>query len=173
MCLKSSGVCLPLSLVCWSGWRSVRNLICLICLVSVLSIPVWSETSPLSEPDWPELTTYLNEIASGLNMTESASDEIETSQQQREQLLIETEQSLDGRENSLSQREMLLDEREQGLNEQEQDLQQRESLYSGIQTDLDAANTEIRRQKIRSVVWLILAAVAAGVTGYGIGRLTD
>ena len=170
MCKISSGVWLPLSLVYWLGWRSVRNLICLICLVSVLSIPVWSETSPPSEPDWAELTTYLDVIDSGLNMTESASDEIETSQQQREQLLIETEQSLDGRETSLSQREVLLDEREQGLNEQEQDLQGRESLYGVMQTDLDTATTEIRRQKIKTGFYVILAVIVAGAAGYGIGK---
>ena len=165
-----NGCWLSLRSVCWPGRFLVRNLICLICLVSVLSIPVWSETSPPSEPDWPELTTYLDVIDSGLNMTESASDEIETSQQQREQLLIETEQSLDGRENSLSQREVLLDEREQGLNEQEQDLQERESLYGVMQTDLDTATTEIRRQKIKTVIYVTLAIVAAGAAGYGIGK---
>jgi len=113
---------------------------------------------------------YLNEIDSGLSMTESASDEIKTSQQQREQLLIETEQSLDGREISLSQREVLLSERERGLSEQEQDLQQRESSYDDMQMSLDAANKEIDQQKIRKWLFVIGVGVVSGYLGYHAGN---
>ena len=170
MCKRSSGVSRRLLLACWSGLRLARSLICLICLVLVLLVPVWSETSPLLEPDWPELTTYLDEIDSGLSMTESASDEIETSQQQREQLLIETEQSLDGRENFLNQKKLLLDEREQGLNEQELDLRQRESLYSGMQVDLDAANEKLDEQKIRKWFFIVGVGVVSGYLGYRVSK---
>ena len=170
MCRRSSGVLRRSSLVWWWGRCSVRGSTCLICLVLALSTPVWSETSPPSEPDWPELMTYLDVIDSGLSMTESASSEIETSQQQREQLLIETEQSLDEREDSLSQREVLLDEREQGLNGQEQDLQQRESSYGDMQMSLDAANERLDEQKIRKWFFIAGAGVVFGYLGYRAGK---
>ncbi len=156
-----------LSSASWWVRLWVRNGICLICLVSVLSIPVWSEISNNSEPDWPELTSSLNEIDSGLQMIGTASDEIETSQQQREKLLREKEKYLDERDNSLNKREQLLGEREQGLNAREQGLDERASLYSGMQVDLEKAHTDLKKAKRWGIFYVVLAALG----GYLVAKL--
>ncbi len=166
MCRRSSGAWSPSRLACWSGWSLARSLICSICLVLALSTPAWSETSPPSEPDWLELTRYLDVIDSGLSMTENASDEIENSQQQREQLLTETERRLSERKFFLSQREVLLSEREQGLSEREQDLQQRESSYDAMQASLDAASEKISQQRTKSLFLIASALLVGGLTGW-------
>jgi len=48
-----------------------------------------------------------------------------------------------------------------------------ENTIEPLQQALDIAEKEIRRQKTRMVIYVILAAAAAGAAGYGIGRLAD
>ena len=63
------------------------------------------------------------------------------------------------------------------INELEKRLQQLsesdESTVRPLNQALGIAEKEIRRQKIKTVIYVILAAAAAGAAGYGIGRLTD
>jgi len=57
------------------------------------------------------------------------------------------------------------------LKKQQEDLKKYEALEKTCQEIADTAQKELRRQKIRTVIYVILAAAAAGTAGYGIGRL--
>jgi len=57
------------------------------------------------------------------------------------------------------------------LKKQQEDLQKYEGLEKTCQKIAETAQKEIRRQKIKTAIYVILAAAAAGVAGYGIGRL--
>jgi chromosome segregation ATPase len=48
-----------------------------------------------------------------------------------------------------------------------------ENTVQPLQEALRAAEKEIRRQKTKTVIWVILAAAAAGAAGYGIGQFTE
>ena len=48
-----------------------------------------------------------------------------------------------------------------------------ENIAQPLRDALTIAEKELRRQKIKTVIYVILAAVAAGAAGYGIGRLAD
>ena len=48
-----------------------------------------------------------------------------------------------------------------------------EDTVRPLREALGIAEKEIRRQKIKTVIYAILAAAAAGAAGYGIGRLAD
>ena len=170
---KRNGFWLRFSLVSWWAHLLVRGSIFLICLVLALPLPVWSGALEDSEPDWPELTDYLNEIDAGLNMIDLPLSEIENNLTEREQNLSEREAASLQKERELNETELRLQEREQGLNAREQDLQGRESLYNGMQVDLDAATIALGKAKTRGLVIAILLGIAAGAAGYGIGRLAD
>ena len=59
------------------------------------------------------------------------------------------------------------------LKKQQEDLKRYEALERTCQEIAETAQKEIRRQKIRTAIYVILAAAAAGAAGYGIGRLID
>jgi chromosome segregation ATPase len=48
-----------------------------------------------------------------------------------------------------------------------------ENVVRPLQQALTVAERELRRQKIKTVIWVILAAAAAGAAGYGIKAVVD
>jgi len=62
---------------------------------------------------------------------------------------------------------------DESVKKQQEDLQKYEGLEKVCQEIAEMAQKEIRRQKTRTVIYVILAAAAAGAAGYGIGKLTD
>jgi LPS O-antigen subunit length determinant protein (WzzB/FepE family) len=157
-----------------SAWSSARRLarssICLILAVWLLTVPVWSETSALSEPDWPELMSYLEEIRAGLNMTDLPFSEIGNYFSSESDRLNEEKTELQSEKQRLQQEKNNLEKRESGLNAREQDLDARQSLYDGMQKDLQVANDDLKRMKKWGWIITALAAVAAGLGGYKIGK---
>lgn len=151
----------------WSVRLSARSSICLICLVSVLVLPAWSAPSEDLEPDWPELMRALNEIDSGLQMTEQPLSEIGSYFKSESDRLQQEKAELQNETERLQREKNSLDERERELNGREQGLQERESLYSDMQMDLDAAN----KAKWRGRVLALIIAGVASWAGYKIGRL--
>jgi len=59
---------------------------------------------------------------------------------------------------------------DESVKKQQEDLKKYEDLEKVCQEIAETAQKEIRRQKIKTVIYLILTAVAAGAAGYGIGR---
>jgi len=56
------------------------------------------------------------------------------------------------------------------LKKQQEDLKKYEALEKTCQEIAKTAQDELRRQKNKTVIYVILAAAAAGAAGYGIGR---
>lgn len=138
-----------------------RSLIFSIFLVLVLLVPNLNA----SEPDWPELQSYLDVTEEGLQMIEAPLSEIENLQSQREQASIEVEQDLTQREMRLEQKEKLSNERGLALNEREKDLDFQEILFNDMANDLGKAN-----RKLESGWKWLFGSLVVGIV---IGILTD
>ena len=57
------------------------------------------------------------------------------------------------------------------LKKQQEDLKRYEDLEKICQKIAETAQKELRRQKIKTWFYVLLAAAAAGAAGYGIGRM--
>lgn len=168
--LKSSGFSLWRLWRAWPAWRLGRGLICLIFLALVLAYPAWNAPLEDSEPDWLELKNYLDEIGSGLQMTEQPLSEIESYFINESERLRQEKADLQNEKQQLQQEKNSLDKREQALSEREKDLDKRESLYDGMQTDLEDATTALKRAKILGIIITVAVATAAGYGGYRLGK---
>ena len=62
---------------------------------------------------------------------------------------------------------------DESVKKQQEDLKKYEDLEKTCQEIAETAQKEIRRQKIKTAIYVILAVAAAGAAGYGIGRLAD
>ena len=144
----------------------MRRLISGIYLVLALAIPACADSSNPSAPDWPELTSYLDEIGNAFqNVTLSSEAENERLKEERQELESEKAASALERSEIASEKQNLSEERKR-LEAEKKDLQRRGLLYDGIGKDLAKANKKLKR----GWIWLLLAALAGGGLGYAIGR---
>ncbi len=127
----------------------------LICLALVLPISASARPCDGSEPDWPELMSYLDEIGSAFkNVTESSGPESERLKQERLELQKEKDASALEKSELTNERQNLSEERKR-LDAEKQDSKKRELLYGDIGKDLAKANKKLKR----GWVWLLIAAV--------------
>jgi hypothetical protein len=164
MCrLKSDGYCWRLSWRWWSAASWALALTCLICLAWALPFPACAESLEGSEPDWPELSSSLDEIEAGLQMTEAPLSSIDSSIAERERNLSAREAASAQKELELKETEQRLQLRDSALTEREQAFSVRESLYAAMKVDLAKANKKLKN----GWIWGLLAFGA----GMGVDRL--
>lgn len=148
----------------------MRALILSTYLALGLLLPAWGQTSNESAPDWPELENRLNEIDSGLQMTEAPLSEIESYFGSESERLAYEKDELSKERERLRQEKSSLDLREQELNEREADLKRRESGLADMQADLDRANKKLKRARVGGILAALGAAAAGGFIGWLAGR---
>ena len=130
-----------------------------------LAIPACADSSNPSEPEWPELLSYLDEIGSAFqNVTASSGPESERLKEERQELENEKAASALERSEIANEKQNLSEERKR-LDAEKLDSQRRELLYAGIGKDLAKANKKLKH----GWIWLLIAALA----GAAADRLAD
>jgi len=175
---KQNGFWLPSRSASWSA-RALCFTLC-IALLTIPSLSYANSTSKIvqsTEERYLTILVYSKQLAEELRQQrislaeyrQKSSDlqnELVTMSSDLENLhtdSTELKQEISGLKSSIAEL----------LRKQQEDLKKYEALEGICQEIAETAQKEIRRQKTRTAIYVILAAVAAGATGYGIGRLTD
>jgi len=172
---KRNGFWVPLRLACWPA-----RVLCFTLCIALLLLP--SPIFGLSLNEW--LSNIEQRLLNIVIYSQKLEDELENSQkisleQQKniEQTLrelgdlkirLEASRSLLGKfKNRVGELLSIIAQLETRLSQLSESF---ENTVRPLNLALDIAEKEIRRQKIKTVIYTILAAVAAGAVGYGIGR---
>ena len=173
---KRNGSWLPLRSASWSA----RGL-CLWLCIALLLLPLPSYANSTSEivrsteERYMTILAYSKQLAEELRLQRISLEEYRRKSSDLQVKLIEMSSDLKSlqadSEKSKQEISGLKSSIDGLLKKQQEDLKKYEALEKTCQEIADTAQKELRRQKIRTVIYVILAAAAAGTAGYGIGRL--
>jgi len=175
---KRNGFWLPLRSACWPA-RVLCFTLCIALLL--LPLPIFANSTTVivrsTEERYLTILAYSKQLAEELRQQRISLDEYrqKASDLQNELVIMSSDLgSLQTDSTELKQEisglKISIDE---SLKKQQEDLRKYEALEKICQEITETAQKEIRRQKIKTVIYVLLAVAAAGAAGYGIGRLTD
>ena len=168
---RRNGSWLPLQSASWSA----RGLSFILCIVLLLlpSLSYANSTSEIvrsTEERYMTILAYSKQLAEELRLQRISLEEYRRKSSDLQVKLIEMSSDLKSlqadSEKSKQEISGLKSSIDGLLKKQQEDLKKYEALEKTCREIAETAQKELRRQKIRTVIYVILAAAAAGAAGY-------
>ena len=175
---KRNGFWLPLRSACWPA----RVLcLCLCCALLLLPLPIFANSTTVivrsTEERYLTILACSKQLAEELRLQRISLAEYRQKSSDLQSELAIMSSDLGNLQTDSTELKKEISELKNSIDEsvkkQQEDLKKYEDLEKVCQEIAETAQKEIRRQKIKTGIYVILAAAAAGAAGYGIGRLTD
>jgi len=173
--LKQNGFWLPSRSAFWSA-----RVLCFTLCIALLTIPSLSYANSTTaivrstEERYLTILAYSKQLAEELRLQKISLAEYRQKSSDLQSELAIMSSDLENLQTDSTELKKEISELKSSIDEsvkkQQEDLKKYEDLEKVCQEIAETAQKEIRRQKIKTVIYLILTAVAAGAAGYGIGR---
>jgi len=176
--LKQNGFWLPSRSASWSA-RVLCFTLCIVLLL--LPSPIFANSTTAivrsTEERYLTILAYSKQLAEELRLQKISLAEYRQKSNDLQARLVLMSSDLENLQTDSTELKQeisgLKSSIDESVKKQQEDLRKYEGLEKVCQEIAETAQKEIRRQKTRTVIYVILAAAAAGAAGYGIGRLAD
>jgi len=173
---KQNGFWLPLRSACWPA-RVLCFTLCIV-LLTIPSLSYANSTTAIvrsTEEHYLTILAYSKQLAEELRLQRISLAEYRQKSNDLQNDLATMSSDLENLQTDSEELKNQISELKSSISEsvkkQQEDLRKYEALEKTCQEIAETAQKEIRRQKTRTVIWVILTTTVAGAAGYGIGRL--